>query len=230
MRVTRFLVLAAAVATPTALILPGSQAVPPTDCETPVASAPEFAPGTTNTVTWTAGSSGGFQIEVASGPETEGNGSFVDANLVFVDGSIAATATQYTVSGLAEQTHYFHVRAKTKPQGCNASPWGNVVSTTQDATGPSAEVDSPTVPLVISALDGKVTGTASDAGSGVASVSVAFTPDLLGAAEIRPADGTSTWEVTTAGLAPGLYTVTATATDAIGNTGSPSAAVTIIIV
>jgi len=309
MRVTRFLVLAAAVATPTALILPGSQAEPPPDCETPVASAPEFAPGTTNTVTWTAVTSGGFQFEVASSAALDADGSFVDANLVATVGNIADTATQYTVSDLTEQTHYFHVRAKTKPQVCQASPWGNTVSTTQDATGPvvtgtpdrdpdsngwynhaltvtwsatdegsgvascdsptgysgpddetasvsgnctdnagnigtgdfdfsydatapSAEVDSPFVPVAISALDGKVTGTASDDTSGVASVSVAFTNGTLGGTTTRAATvtGTSTWEVATVGLAPGVYTVTATATDIAGNTGNPSAAVTIIIV
>jgi hypothetical protein len=88
--------------------------------------------------------------------------------------------------------------------------------------GPTASANEP------------ITGTAADALSGVGSVAVTFT-DALDGATTRTADctgcgtGSATWSVATAGLAPGLYTVSAVATDVAGNDSEPATAAFVVV-
>lgn len=115
---------------------------------------------------------------------------------------------------------------------------GNTASVTVtlqlDRTAPVTAIDPADVPLVLNALDGAVTGTATDVYSGVASTSVTFT-DALGNVTARAAEcagcGTTeaTWSVSTADLLPGLYSVAASSIDVAGNVGAASAPVMLLI-
>jgi len=96
-----------------------------------------------------------------------------------------------------------------------------------DATPPTATINGG--PIQIQLAGTPLTGTAADNLSGVASIKVSFA-NLLGlqGTTTRQATCTSgcgttaaTWSVSTAGLL-GIYTVTATATDVAGNTGTRS--------
>lgn len=82
--------------------------------------------------------------------------------------------------------------------------------------------------------DDPVTGAATDGLSGVASVAVTFT-DVAGTETTREADCTgcgtaqATWSVETTGLVPGVYTVSAVATDVAGNDSAPAVATFVVV-
>lgn len=117
---------------------------PPEKCGTPVLSAPAFAKGSVNTLTWDAPSPAtdkGYQLEVASTPD------LVDGRLFKIEQlfpNLPATPTSLEVTGLSEGVHYYHVRAMSG--GCLVSEWSEVVATLQDATVPTVSVAADRAP------------------------------------------------------------------------------------
>src|SRR5437899_12372574 len=105
-----------------------ADSLPP--CGTPTVSAPAYAAGSTNTITWTlSGTVGaGFIVEVALTPDFAQPEQSV--------GNLAASADSYTFAGLSDAQHYYHVRTKALSGICTASQWSVPVSTIQDATPP----------------------------------------------------------------------------------------------
>ncbi|MDQ3757056.1 MAG: hypothetical protein M3394_04330 [Actinomycetota bacterium] len=85
------------------------------------------------------------------------------------------------------------------------------------------------------AVDAPITGTAEDGLSGVGSVAVTFTNVAGGTETTRDAEctgcgtGSATWSVPTAGLVPGVYTVSAVATDVADNDSAPAVATFVVI-
>ena len=95
-----------------------------------------------------------------------------------------------------------------------------------DVTGATAAVDDPAAGTGLPVPASAVTGTATDALSGVESVRVSFTNLATMQTVTRQATlQGATWSVSTAGLAPGAYSATARATDIAGNTGPSSSQV-----
>ncbi|ADO68124.1 adventurous gliding motility protein AgmC [Stigmatella aurantiaca] len=106
----------------------------------------------------------------------------------------------------------------------NASGSSNVNRFTVDATGPAA-------PVITSPVDGSSTGDSTPTITGTAepgsTVTVVIDGTVVGTA---PVDASGNWTYTpTTPLAEGPHTVTATATDAAGNTGPTSEPVDFII-
>lgn len=102
-----------------------------------------------------------------------------------------------------------------------------------DNTGPSSAVDAEPVtdPAPAVAIL-NVTGTATDAIAGVASVSVTVegrAPIDATCAECGPGATSVEWSASAAGLTPGEYDVTAVATDTLGNVGEPSTATLLVV-
>jgi hypothetical protein len=114
-----------------------------------------------------------------------------------------------------------------------------VETTTVDEIAPAAAFDQSTSAVLSLPpnVPGKVTGTATDLGSGVASVSVTFSPIILGTpvtATATVACPTSsrtscTWSAEAPYFPPGPYMVNARATDVAGNVETPGAAATVLI-
>lgn len=212
------------------------QAASSPKCGTPVVAAtPDFAPGETNDVAWTAPAptGGGFVLNVSASPDLNPDGSFVTVEKSF--GSLSSSTSAYTVSGLAEGAHYYNVRAKNKPQGCSASAWSNVVSTVQDQTGPLVEIVTPEDDGLVVGQSFTVSGTVSDALSGPGQVTVSITNTTPGVAELfapqtATVDGsTGEWSTTFAGPSVGTYVIEASAVDQVGNESAQAATRTVTV-
>jgi hypothetical protein len=107
----------------------------------------------------------------------------------------------------------------------------SVNSVVIDNTGPTVAIDNqPAEEGLPAAAVRSVTGTASDAGSGVASVAVTFTAED-GTETVVDSGCTdcSTWSVSTDGLMPGWYTVSAVGTDNRGNVGDAASVDALVI-
>jgi len=118
------------------------------------------------------------------------------------------TSWSVTTSGLAQGSHTIVATAKD-----NAGNTASKTSTfTVDTISPSVLISSPTSGSTISTTSPVITGTSSDAGSGVKSVTVTLDGVL------QTVTGTTSWSVTTSGLAQGSHTIVATAKDNAGNT------------
>jgi hypothetical protein len=102
-----------------------------------------------------------------------------------------------------------------------------------DGTAAVATITPGDLPIRISILGGSVSGLATDNLSGVDEVKVTFT-DVLGASTVRVyACGgilVCEWTVSTDGLTPGPYMITASADDVADNSGLASAPTTMVIV
>jgi hypothetical protein len=162
-----------------------------------------------------------------------GDGVFQRLARTVVDDGTPGYFGSHTVdtTSLADGTDYtVRVRMPTRPSvTSSASP------VTVDNTGPASTVtaESATEPLPPTAVTTDVQGTATDAVSAVASVSVTFT-DAGGnevAADVTCdcAGPSAAWAASTDGLSPGHYSVTAVATDALGNVGAPASADMVIV-
>lgn len=199
-------------------------------CGEPTPSTPTFAAGSTNTLSWSAGSptGGGFTLEVAVSSVTLAGGSFRDK---IATKSVSSSTRSYEFTGLAERTHYYHLRA-TSNATCTTGPWSEVDSTTQDATGPVVSITTraPMTPYIMSSVT--IRGTASDAptapatvASGARVVTVVLQNDIapLGAQQGDPprktasVDVDGTWTVTFEAVKLGMFTATATGYDRLDN-------------
>ena len=105
-----------------------------------------------------------------------------------------------------------------------------------DKTAATTTIASAEIGPSLSLLGAAVTGSRADNLSGIAVTQVVFTNVLLGQQETRTAvcvSGCDTldqqWEVSTAGLTPGAYTVTASTDDIAGNDGASTAPITVIV-
>ncbi|HEX9697040.1 MAG TPA: hypothetical protein VGB64_12110 [Actinomycetota bacterium] len=217
----------------------GASAAPLPNCAVPVLSADAFAAGDTNTVTWTqpddASEGGGFILEVASSPTRDLDGSLFDVEQTI--GSLAASDRSFTLSGLSESAHWYSIKAKTKPQSCQASGWSAAdISTIQDATGPVVTILSPDEGHIYLLETVTVSGIVTDDGSGPATVTVAMTNttpvvgEIVGAPESITVDASDgTFSATFTGVLPGTYEFSASAVDNVGNESSESATRGVIV-
>jgi hypothetical protein len=211
-------------------------------CAVPAPTAPAFAQGTSNTLGWSqptgAAQGSRFTVEVSASDLRKTDGSFTS---VEQSASVTGSARAKTFSGLAERRHYYHLRAEASST-CTAGAWSSIVSTTQDATPPVVTVASPE-PVYVDE-DVTITGTAVDtptapatAASGARDVLVVLDNQIaaLGAMHDQPRDrvdvnGDGTWTATFSGLSLGIYSITTTATDKVGNTSPESATGNVIVI
>jgi hypothetical protein len=160
-----------------------------------------------------------------------------NATVEIFDGSTAKGSAQadgsgnwsVTTSSLTDGVHA--ITAKATDAALNTSPASNALSVTIDTTAPSA----PSVPDLMSASD---SGTSS-----TDDITNDATPTLTGTAEANAsvtlrADGTGvgsgssvagTWIITASTLTDGARAMTATATDAAGNTSTASSSLPVTV-
>ena len=135
-------------------------------------------------------------------------------------------------SGIASCTSPVTIPDQTPGQdesGTAVDNAGNTASTSvtvrADVTPPTVTIDDPPALAGLPVPPAcQITGTATDALSGIGDVTVTFTNLLTMATESRSATSLtgSTWAVTTEDLLPGLYSATARSGDVAGNQSAPS--------
>jgi len=160
-----------------------------------LAALPAFTKGTANSFSWTASTSAtNYDVQASTSPTF---------STIFATQS--PTSPSVTFSGLADGTTYYY-RARATGGGYS-SAYGNVVSSTQDATAPLVAITSPATGVVYATTHSTllVQGTASDSGSGVASVTV-------NGIAATSTDGFAHWSATVP-LASGTNIIAGTATD-----------------
>jgi len=167
---------------------------------------PAHTAGSTNTVTWLASADAGvggvqYWAEVASDP------GFTDT----VASSGWMSQTTYTFRLLGDGVTY-HYRVMARDAFGHESGWSTAVRSTQDASPP--EVAFGALPAVVSTSVVELTGTASDAGSGVAKVELS---DDGGATWSEATYSTGTWSFTWTGYASGDHELWLRGTDALEN-------------
>ncbi len=161
-----------------------------------------YTAGTSRNITWPAVTGAtGYTVQIAT------NSGFTTG----LSSQTVATNTA-TFSGLTSGTLYYY-RA-TSNYNATSTPYSNTVSSTQDATNPAVAITTSAGSTTRSSL--QITGTASDAASGLASVTVNGVTATI---------TSGTWSVTVP-LNLGSNTVTATATDNVGNSATASISVT----
>jgi titin len=171
-----------------------------------VSPEPEHTPGSTNTVGWLESHDGGvggvqYNAEVAT------DAGFAD----LVSSSGWTSQTSYTFRLLADGITY-HYRVKARDAFDHESGWSTAVSSTQDDSAPDVAFDP--LPAVISGPVQEVSGTAVDAGSGVAKVE--FSSDG-GGSWAEATYSTGTWSYTWTGYDSGTHELWVRATDALDN-------------
>jgi arylsulfatase A-like enzyme len=169
----------------------------------PVLNAlPAYTAVTSRSITWPAVTGAtDYTVQVAT------NSGFTSG----VSSQTVATNTA-TFTGLTSGTLYYY-RA-TSNYNATSTPYSNTVSSTQDTTNPIAAITTSAGSTLHTSL--AITGTASDARSGLASVTVNGVTATI---------TSGTWTVTVP-VNPGSNTITATATDNAGNTASASITIT----
>ena len=135
-------------------------------------------------------------------------------------------------SGIASCTSPVTIPDQTPGQDESGTAVDNAGNTASTSVTVRADVTPPTVtindPPALAGLPVppacQITGTATDALSGIGDVTVTFTNLLAMATESRSATSLtgSTWAVTTEDLLPGLYSATARSGDVAGNQSAPS--------
>jgi hypothetical protein len=165
----------------------------------------EYTAGSANEISWLPvfdAGVGGIQYlaEVATDVD------FVDQ--VATSGWISATS--YTFHLLGDGVTY-HYRVRSRDAFDHESGWSTPASSTQDASPPVVAFH--VLPAVISAPVIEITGTASDAGSGVGSVQ--FSEDGSEWEEIPYSSGVWSWTWT--GYGSGAHELWVRATDTLGN-------------
>lgn len=209
------------------------------NCATPELTAPDAVQGSSNTVEWTQpeGSleGAGFILEVASTSTRDTDGSLLDVERSI--GDIPSSARSYTFDDLSEGEHWYAIRAKNKPVTCHSSSWSEgEVSTVQDSTGPEVAITSPEDGHIFLLETVTIAGTLIDAGSGPDTVTVTLTnttpvvAETLGQPDALTVDAaTGLWTATFSDVLPGLYHVTATGVDKVGNESETPAEIDVIV-
>lgn len=248
------MMLAAAILASSVIAFTSASATKPT-CSIPQLFAEPFSGFGENKLMWglpePAVSGSGYQIQVALQPVLKQGGGFAD----FVDGrpniihssiNVPQGFNTWTVDGLDEKKHYYHVRVAPNSNACDPAldPWSNIVETTQDHTPPEVET---TVRNMQVFLPGDVTisGTSEDVpGDDVAAPSGAdrvrvrldHTTPLVGVLYppikqvFTDVEEDGTWSVTYEGLPPGTFRAEITAWDNVNNASLEPLQVTFIVV
>ena len=167
---------------------------------------PEHTAGSTNTVEWLPSYDagvGGVQYMVEAATD-EG---FDD--IVATSGWIGQT--DYTFRMLADGVRY-HYRVRARDAFEHASGWSTAISSVQDASPPVVDFDL--LPSVISTPVIELTGTAIDAGSGVADVEISSDGGASWSAATYSA---GVWSWTWTGYESGTHELWARGTDQLGN-------------
>jgi hypothetical protein len=104
----------------------------------------------------------------------------------------------------------------------------------RDATAPSSNFSTADGSVVLGVAGETINGSSSDATSGVASVAVTVTSVATGESStasptLTCESGVCSWSVTPSG-APGLYEISAAATDAAGNEETAGAPITVLVI
>lgn len=141
--------------------------------------------------------------------------------------SIPAGDRSYTVTGLSEAQHYYHVFTKPLDGTCSASMSSAPASTIQDATPPVVTIVSPQDGGVETRSSVTVMGTLSDppggnapSGSGPLLVQVLLTlPTGEGRSLLADAQS-GAWTATFTGLSRGVYSVSTSGYDTVTNLGT----------
>jgi Glucodextranase, domain B len=157
-----------------------------------------YTAGTSSTLTWPAVTAAtGYTVQIATSSD-------------FITGlnSQTVTTSSATFTGLTSGTLYYY-RA-TSTYNAASTPYSNTVSSTQDATTPLVAITTSSGSTTHSSL--QVRGTASSAGSGLASVTVNGVTATL---------TSGTWSATVP-LNLGTNTTTAMATSNAGSTATAS--------
>jgi hypothetical protein len=167
---------------------------------------PEHTAGSTNPVSWLESHDAGvggvqYMAEVATDP------GFLD----IVSSSGWTSQTEFTFRMLADGVTY-HYRARARDAFEHESGWSTSVRSTQDDSAPTAAFDP--LPAVISSTVLEISGTAVDAGSGVASVELS---DDGGATWTGATYSTGAWSFTWTGYDSGTHELWVRATDALDN-------------
>jgi hypothetical protein len=171
-----------------------------------VSPEPEHTAGSTNTVEWLASADagvGGVQYMAVAATDA----GFADV----VSSSGWTSSTSFTFRMLADGVTY-HYRVMARDAFEHGSGWSTPVRSTQDDSPPQAAFDP--LPAVISASVLEVTGTALDAGSGVATVELST--DGGDSWDEATFSGGS-WSYTWTGYASGTHELWVRATDALDN-------------
>ncbi len=145
-------------------------------------------------------------------------------NSTFAGGAVSSgwlTAFQYTFAGLADGGRYFY-RVHARDSFGHMSNWSVVRNATMDDSAPAVVLNQTTVITDASAVS--ITGTATDAVSGV--FSVMYSED--GGATWLAATGTKSFTAPASGLAEGKTTVLVKALDVVGHS-SPIAKVEVTV-
>lgn len=221
------------------------------ECAVPTLDAPPFAGDGRNQVFWSQPNGptqgGGFQVEVAYNPQTAAGGEFAS----LVNGQVnvirnvpaGPSDRSLVIDDLPERTLYYHVRVRASAGNCTVpmNPWSNIVSTTQDYTGPRVTMRAQGTGVFVLG-DVVVLGTAQDLpatgvalASGARSVHLVMdnTTPLLGtfnAEQDVDIDEDGNWTATFEDVPLGTYNVTATGKDAVGNESTTSPRISIIVV
>ncbi len=152
---------------------------------------PAFTGGLANTVTWNEPATGlEYQIERSTTPDfaTPVSGAFQNT---------ASTSYSSLIDGQA-----YHYRVRMRRGATWTSDWSPIVVSTQDATPPVLNVP----PLSTTSATATLAGTASDAASGIASVTAAGNPATT-------SNAFANWTSDLTGLTDGSNTITITASD-----------------
>ncbi len=167
---------------------------------------PPHTAGASNEVSWLPALDagvGGVEYMV----EASTDGAFSD--LVATSGWMAQTS--YTFRMLGDGVAY-HYRVRARDAFGHESGWSQATSSTQDASAPDVAFDP--LPPVVSTPVVEVTGTASDAGSGVGSVELSADG---GDTWSEATYGSGAWTWTWTGYGSGDHQLWARATDQLGN-------------
>ena len=192
-----------------------------TKLASPVVTAlPAYTKGSSVTLRWAAGKNGapgGYNLQwsLASTYSPLAGAA-----------SPASSATSYTVSSLASgKKVFFRILAKASSNGAwTASGWVTA-STTPDSVAPTAALAVPASGAKYALAPLTLSGTASDATSGISRVEVAF----ASGGPWTAATGTTSWTYVWTPASAGSFTVYARSTDGTGNVGaSVSKAATIV--
>lgn len=170
-------------------------------CNVPAPNAePAFTQGTGNTVSWAS------EVE-ATGYEVQASTDHF-ATVAQTSGTIAGTS--HAFSGLTSGQNYQYQVQGVFPYGRSA--WSGEVNSTQDAVAPDSIILSPASGAVLYGPVVTVSGSASDALSGVQKIEVSGDGSNWGTAA-----GTISWSYDWTLPADGAYTLRTRATDAVGN-------------
>jgi arylsulfatase A-like enzyme len=174
----------------------------------PVLSAlTAYTQGTSQTVSWSAITNAtSYTVQAAT-----------DVNFASIVSSQTVSTTSATFNGLVSGTQYWFRASAT--DGVTTSAYSTAVTSTQDAVNPAVAITTPSDGATSSQTTVNVQGTASDALSGIAAVSV-------NGVAATTADNYAHWSAAVP-LNVGGNTLIATATDAAGNTSTASITVSL---